>query len=285
MNPPLHDYTAYLFDLDGTLWTGSELYDGASDLMQCLAEAGRMCVIVSNNSVLTGDRARAVLAERGLAGDPLAVTVTDVAGEYVATMLGPEAARSRVRVVGAPFLAERCRAAGLETVDLWEPEQADVVLLGLHDSFTYQSLERLAACVEQGERLVATNEDPWHPGPNGAKVPETGALLAGVRAICRCEYRAVGKPGRLLFDRALELAGVAASDAVMIGDNLDTDVAGARRAGIDSVWISFGRPLPERTDGGPTAVYESLSELAVDLSAQGRGARPAASRDRRMASR
>lgn len=280
MDMRLHDYTAYLFDLDGTLWTGSELYAGASNLMQCLAEAGKRCVIVSNNSVLTGDRARAVLAERGLAGEPLAVTVTDVAGEYVARLLGADAGRGRVRVAGAPLLHRQCRLAGLETVDLWEPEQADVVLLGLHDSFTYQSLERLVACVEQGERFVVTNEDPWHPGPEGAKVPETGALLAGVRAICQCEYRAVGKPGRLLFDRALELAGVAASDAVMVGDSLDTDVAGARRAGIDSVWISFARPLPDCDDRSPTAVYESLSELAADLRAQSRGAGSATSRGR-----
>ncbi len=283
MSLNLDDYAAYLFDLDGTLWTGSELYDGAFDLMQCLAEAGKRSVIVSNNSVLTGDRARAVLAERGLAGEPLAVTVVDVAGEYVGRLLGADA--GRVRVAGAPLLAERCRAAGLETVDLGEPEQADVVLLGLHDSFAYQSLERLAACVEKGERLVVTNEDPWHPGPNGARVPETGALLAGVRAVYPCDYLTVGKPEPLLFDRALELAGVAASEALMVGDSLYTDVAGARRAGIDSVWISFGRSLPQRACGSPSAVYESLSELAAELAAQGRGAGAAASRSGRMVSR
>ena len=261
MDLDLHDYAACLFDLDGTLWTGSGLYDGACDLMRALTAAETRCVIVSNNSVLTGERARAALARHGLGGDPLAVTVTDVAGEYIRKVVGNGTAR--VRVAGVAALTEACRAAGLRTMGLREPGRADVLLLGLHDSFTYGSLERLAVCVEQGERLVVTNEDPWHPGPNGTKVPETGALLAALLTVYPCDYLTVGKPGPLLFDRALALAGVGASEAVMIGDSLSTDVAGARSVGIDAIWISFGRPLPELADGEPTAVCESLSELAL----------------------
>lgn len=252
-------YAAYLFDLDGTLWTGSELYDGALELFSLLAERRRTIVIVSNNSVLTGDRVVADLAARGLDGPLQAVTVTDVAGGFV------RAQGCRVvRVVGADSLARACRNAGLDVLDPLSERRADAILLGRDVSFTYELLERLAFRAAEGELLIATNEDAYHPGPGGLRVPETGALLAAVRTVAGCDYLSVGKPGPLLFDRALELAAVARRDAVMVGDNLDTDVAGAVRAGMDAIWISLGRTVGAGAQPGPVATCTSLRELAMN---------------------
>ena len=254
----LSRYAAFLFDLDGTLWTGSELYDGALELVRFLADSRRRIVIVSNNSVLTGDRVVADLAARGLEASLQAVTVTDVAGEFV------RAHGCRVvRVVGAVALARVCRDAGLDVVDPLSERRADAILLGRDVSFTYELLERLAARAADGELLIATNEDAYHPGPGGSRVPETGALLAAIRTVAGCDYLSVGKPGPLLFDRALERAGVSSRDAVMIGDNLDTDVAGAVRAGMDAIWISLDRTAAAATEPPPVATYPTLREFAV----------------------
>ena len=263
MDFSVRSYSAYLFDLDGTLWSGSELYDGATDLIRLLVAHDRRVVVVSNNSVLTGSEVVDELAARGLGSGVRAVTVTDVAGEF----LQAECGACAVRVVGAPALARRCRDHGHQIVDLWDPSAAAALLLGLDASFSYQTLARLAACIERGERLFVTNEDGHHPGAHGVRVPETGALLAALRAVVPCEYRSAGKPGPLLFRRALELAGVASDDALMIGDNPDMDIAGASLQGIDSVWISFGMPYPAEANARPGTTCTSIRDLADALGA------------------
>ncbi len=263
MNPIARSYAAYLFDLDGTLWTGADLYDGAADVIRLLAARNRRVVVVSNNSVLTGNGVVENLAAFGLVAGLQAVTVTDVAGEFLRAHCGACA----VRVVGAPALSRGCREQGHDLVDLWDPGAADAVLLGRDDSFSYRTLTRLAACVERGERFFVTNEDAWHPGPHGSRVPETGALLAAVQAVRPSGYASAGKPGPLLFRRAIELAGVECGDALMVGDHPLMDIDGASRAGIDSVWISFGRPYPADAGIRPLESCASIRELADILGA------------------
>jgi ribonucleotide monophosphatase NagD (HAD superfamily) len=94
--------------------------------------------------------------------------------------------------------------------------------------------------LRRGARLVVANTDRTHPTRTGV-VPETGALLASIAAcvdLDRVEVQIVGKPGPLLFRTALERAGLSPAEAVMIGDNPETDVAGAEQLGIPAICLS-----------------------------------------------
>ncbi len=87
---------------------------------------------------------------------------------------------------------------------------------------------------------MISNADASHPGPGDSVVPETGALLAALQ-VCIGEaaltQQLFGKPGPLLFERACAYLGVSPSEALMIGDNRDTDGVGASRAGIRPIII------------------------------------------------
>lgn len=213
----------YLVDLDGTLIGGQALLPRAHGLLE--AVAGRF-VILSNDAEHTPHQ----LARR-LRGLGLSVPAERIvlAGTAALDQVSASHPRARVMVLGSAALRGYARRLGLHSVD----ERPDVVVLGRDRRFTYAKLAAVANALRAGAEFVVANPDRSHPGPNGEVVPETGALLAAVFACAgQVPCRVVGKPEPTLFLRGLAVLGIGARDAVMIGDNPDTDGVGARRIGM-----------------------------------------------------
>jgi HAD superfamily hydrolase (TIGR01450 family) len=216
-------WRAIFCDLDGCLVSGDATLPGARQLV---AAAGPRLWIVSNNSTDTEVTLAERLADAGL--DVPAERIV-LAGTAAVDWVAADRPRARVALhVGAP-VRTRGQALGLRL----DEETPEVIVLGRDTAFDYAALMRIAAQLTAGAELVVTNADGAHPGPDGCPVPETGALLAAVLAVLPGQaYRLIGKPGSVLFERALAWANVAAGDVLMIGDNPTTDGEGARRAGI-----------------------------------------------------
>jgi len=240
MTIDLGTYSTFLFDFDGSLWNGEGFYDGALEFLGELANHDRDIVVVSNNSTTSGEELKALLAKCGVRAKLDAVTVVDIAGSAIRDELGA----CVVRVCGAAVLGDACAAAGHTVLSVDDPVAADAVLIGLDPGFAYSDLVLLAARLEAGERLYITNDDAYHPGPAGARIPETGAIAAAVLRVAPVEVQIIGKPSSRLFTEALARVGARAAAAIMIGDSLATDVDGAARLGITTAWISHGDPLP-----------------------------------------
>lgn len=199
--------------------------------------ADRLAIVSNNSTHLPGDFAE-LLAQQGvhfrqerifLAG---AETVREIAAERAA----------RVLLFAVPRMRAYARELGIRLVR----RDPDIVLLMRDVNFSYRKLEIAANAVRSGARLVVANADASHPGPGGSVVPETGALLAALQACLGTADPAeqiVGKPGPLLFERACAGLGVSPAEALMIGDNPDTDGEGARRAGMRSIIIGGATSL------------------------------------------
>jgi glycerol 3-phosphatase-2 len=116
--------------------------------------------------------------------------------------------------------------------------------------------------VERGVSLVASNADPSFPAPGGESWPGAGALLAAIETTTGTRGEVVGKPEAPLFERALASAG--GGRPLVIGDRLDTDIAGASRLGWDSVLVLTGttrRGDVESSSWKPTFVIDDLADL------------------------
>ncbi|MCG8593631.1 MAG: HAD hydrolase-like protein, partial [Kiloniellales bacterium] len=118
---------------------------------------------------------------------------------------------------------------------------ADVVLLGRDETFSYERLTLAVNEIQRGASLVVTNPDTSHPGEEGCLVPETGALMRGIVA-CTAPpaIRVIGKPQPDLFLEALQRLGSVPSTTLVIGDNPETDGAGATRQGMRHVLVGSG---------------------------------------------
>lgn len=223
-----------LFDLDGTLIRTDEVIDGACEV---LAACGPRAVILSNNSSDSADALSLRLAQAGLHVPPERMVLAGIEAVRAVAALRP---RGRAMMIASAPLVAHARDLGLQVTD----ERPEVVLVARTPAFDYAALERAANAVRAGAEFVVANPDTSHPGADGRLVPETGALAAAISAAAgRAPQRVFGKPEPDLFHAALARLGLAASEVVMVGDNPETDGAGARRLGIPHILLGAHLPL------------------------------------------
>jgi HAD superfamily hydrolase (TIGR01450 family) len=219
----LEAYQAILCDLDGCLISGETVLPGAAEFVAAYRDR---IWIVSNNSTDTPHSLSARLHRLGLEISPDRIFLAGMAAiEHVAQKF---AGRS-VAIFGTAHLQEAAIDAGLR----FDPIAPDVVILARDIAFDYHALTKLISYVRSGAELVVTNTDNWHPGPDGAPVPETGALLAAIVAcLPDVAFTTVGKPQGILITQTLSAASCTAAETAFIGDNPRTDGEGAKALGI-----------------------------------------------------
>jgi HAD superfamily hydrolase (TIGR01450 family) len=273
-----------LVDLDGVVYRGSEPVPGVAEVLAARAGRGDDVVYVTNNSM----HYRADYVTR-LAAMGCPVSADSVVSSSRATALHIERHEPgirRVLAVGASGLERELRDVGLEVVtaahaatrmhqegiDGWAAAGApDAVVTGLDPAFTYLRLAAAADCIRAGARFIATNRDPVYPTERGLR-PGAGSIAAALEATTRVTPLTIGKPEPHLFEMAAEAVGRSPDEAIVIGDGIMTDLAGAKSIGARSVLMLTGittradvDALPR--DHRPDAVAADAAELAEALDA------------------
>ncbi len=243
----------FVLDMDGVLYRGDEAMPGAAAFMAELARDRVPHVLLTNNARATPEAYAAKLQRLGIDVPPERIVTS---GMVVAGYLAGSGMRS-VAVVGPDALAEACAAAGLTSAS-----QPDAVVVGISDALTLADLREAVRLASGGARIMVTNPDVVVPGPLGAE-PETGAVKAYLEAALGRPVASVGKPHRLAFELARDRLGLPAERVAVIGDTLETDIAGAVSAGMRSILVGTGN-RNDRRDGAPEPTVEvaDLAELA-----------------------
>jgi len=259
----VHDYDAYLFDLDGTIYLGPDLIEGADRAVASLRRAGRRTMFISNKPIETRASYAAKLTKLGIPTHEDAVLNSCLA---LARYLAGEMPSARAYVIGEAPLLEDLLAAGLQPVD--DPLKAEVVVVSWDRDFCYRKLSDALVAIRNGARLVATNPDVACPVAGGGYVPDCGSIAAAVEA---CALRKVevyaGKPHPLLAEMALRGLRVEASRCLMVGDRPDTDVLFGHRAGMGTALVltGAGRRTPlNQAPVQPDFILESVAELSLN---------------------
>ena len=250
-------YDVILLDLDGVLYRWPDAIPGAADAVAALRGAGKRLAFVTNNSSRTPAQVAERLGSVGVNASPEEVVTSALA---TATSLSERGVRSAF-VVGEEGLVEALADAGIETVH--EPgDGPDVVVVGFDRGVDYMKLKDASILVERGISLVASNADPSFPAPGGESWPGAGALLAAIETTTGSRGEVFGKPQAPLFERALASAG--GGRPLVVGDRLDTDIAGAVGLGWDSALVLTGATRRDEVEGSPwrpTIVLDDLSGL------------------------
>ncbi len=255
----LADARGIVFDLDGCVWNGAELTPGAREVIAALSRAGRAVAFLSNNSRATGRDIHARLRDLGIEADVARVlTPLEVLGGFIRERHGV----ARVLAIGAEEMAAVIRAAGHELVPLDRYRDATVVAVGNDFDFSYARLTAAARAVAAGAALVTPNVDPRLPIEGGEFLPGCGAIVEAIAIAGGRRPEIVGKPEPPLFRMALARLGVAAAQAVMVGDSLESDILGARRVGMRTVLFAPGGGPPS---AAPDLTVRSFAELSAAL--------------------
>jgi HAD superfamily hydrolase (TIGR01450 family) len=236
--PPLSSFAAatlWIVDLDGVVWLSGEPIGPVGEAVADLRSHGIRVVFATNNSAPTTGELLARLDRIGIgsAADDLATSAA-----AVASLLEPG---QRVRVLAEAGVHESLAARGVEVVEPDGAGPAEAAVVGWSRSFDFGMLAATAATARESGRLIATNEDPTHPTPDGL-VPGSGALLAAVATASGVTPEIAGKPHRAMATLMQERFGFTDRDpsVVMIGDQPRTDGRLAERLGIAFCLVDSG---------------------------------------------
>jgi glycerol-1-phosphatase len=226
-------YDALLVDLDGTVYKGPSAIDGAVESLEAVRTAATVS-FVTNNASRGPDEVADHLRELGLTLETGDVVTSAQAGAAVlAEQCEPGA---RVLVVGTEALCEEIRLVGLEPVRADEDEPVAVVQ-GHSPETGWPILAEATLALRRGAIWVACNVDPTLPHERGM-LPGNGSFVAALRMASDREPQVAGKPAAPLLEQAIERAG--AQRPLVVGDRLDTDIAGAHAVDADSLLVLTG---------------------------------------------
>ncbi|MCH1883576.1 HAD-IIA family hydrolase [Agrococcus sp. ARC_14] len=233
---PIDGVDCLYLDLDGVVYQGPDAIPHAVDSIR---STGVRSIYLTNNASRTDAEVAAHLSSFGLDVQPDdVVTSPQAAMRLLAEHLGPG---DPVLVVGGAGIVVEVEARGWQVVRT-AAEQPKAVVQGFHPSVGWKELAEASFALQAGRTgsgipWIATNGD-WTIPVAGGIAPGNGTLVSAVHTAVGRLAEFAGKPERHMYDVATERFG--AQTPAMVGDRLDTDILGARRAGIRSIMVLTG---------------------------------------------
>ena len=248
-----------LLDIDGVLTVSWEPLPGAVEAIRWLQAEGIGFRLLTNTSSKSRREIAALLAATGMPVDVDHIrTALTSAVDYLAT----HHTGAGCLVVNEGELGE-----DLAGVDVVDARSADVVLLGgAGPSIGYAELDAVFKLAVEGVPIVALHRNSRFQTADGPAL-DMGAFIVGIEAASGREVVAVGKPAPAIFEAALADLGISAAGAVMVGDDVDSDVLGAQAVGITGVLVRTGKFRPSDLEGSarPDHVIDAIGQLPALL--------------------
>ena len=187
-------YSAYLFDLDGTIYLSDTLLPGAAETIAALRKAGRRTIFLSNNPTKTRSQYATKLTRLDI---PTPIDDIITSSFVMVQWLLNERPEARLFVVGEEPLKQDLRAAGFQLSET--ADEIDIVVASFDRTFVYQKLQIAFDAIRSGARLVATNPDRYCPVPGGGQ-PDCAAVIAAIEACTGATCEAIaGKPSPIMI--------------------------------------------------------------------------------------
>lgn len=258
-------YTTYLIDLDGVVYRGEELLPGAKQFVNWLDATHKKYLFLTNNSFASEAQVISKLARLGITTDASHVLG---AGQAAVKRIARRFPGGTIYVVGEQPLKDMALAHELHIATDSTPAKAiDAVLVGLDRSFNYQTLTAAMTAVRAGATFITINRDPLLPTEN-ALIPGCGAMAAAIEASSGVTPEVIGKPQPTLLQEGMHLLGSQPDETVMVGDGLDTDIAGGKAAGTHTLFVLSGKDSRSdlaKSPVQPEKVYENLAAVMQDV--------------------
>ncbi len=247
----------FIFDLDGCIYTGNKLNQGAKELIELLKNNEIAFCFLTNNSTHSEEQLRHKLVHMGLSVHHTSIyTMTELAGHYIHENYG----QSDVYVLGSDVLKRSVRNSNHQLIDPYKEETCDIVLIGRDITFNYNKISLAANFINNGAKLIATNLDSSHPNLNGRIVPETGSLVSSIQSITKQNPIYIGKPHPYSMLKGITNMQLKPEECMIIGDNLDTDIQGGISLNMNTAWINWGTNNNHH-DLKPDIMVNSLNEF------------------------
>ncbi|BDY13699.1 TIGR01458 family HAD-type hydrolase [Hydrogenimonas cancrithermarum] len=241
---------ALLLDIDGVLYEGENVVEGALDAVRILS--GRFPVrFITNTTRKTHAMVHEKLRSMGF----------DVESGSIFTAL--DAAKSYLEQKDATAYLLLYRNVAGEFAEYLGEHPDYVVVADAYIDFTYENLNTAFRHLMDGSKLLAIAKNRYFKDKDGALSLDAGGFVALLEFAAQKEATILGKPSRNFFHLAAASMGVEPSEVLMVGDDIESDVLGAQRAGMKACQVKTGKFRPEDLQRGiePDCLLDSIADL------------------------
>ena len=257
----ISDKKLYIFDMDGTIYLGFDVFPYAIRFIKNLRKSGRKVMFFTNNASHTTEYYVKKLTKLGFEPTPDEImTSGDVTIEYLKRHRNGKS----VYLVGTSELVENFRENGIPMLTGKE-DNADIVVTSFDTTLTYEKMDNACRLVRNGAEYLSTHPDFNCPTETGF-IPDSGAIAAFVTASTGKVPTYFGKPYKETIEMICEATGLDCSEMCIFGDRLYTDIAVGKRHGVTAVLVLSGETTPEDVDAAaeadkPDYVFDSLDNV------------------------
>ena len=247
----------YLIDLDGTMYRGTEIIEGAKEFIDACIANNDHFVFLTNNAKRTKKQNVEHMVKMGFTGikEEHFFTSSMAAARYVA---GNYDGRNAY-YIGQDGLQEALLESGFHITE----EQVDFVFVGLDIEGSYEKYSKALRYLLNGAELIGTNNDRLLAQPGGFNIGN-GSVVAMFEYAIGKESPKIGKPHAPILEEALKYFNIRKEDCILLGDNLETDILLGVDNDVETTFVTSGvhtREDVERLHIYPTNIVDDLREL------------------------
>ncbi len=246
-----------ILDMDGVLWRGPEPLGDLTQIFKDIDQHGIKVTLATNNATRSVSQYIEKLAGFGVSVHPWQIINSGLATAAFLHKQFP--AGGPVYIIGGSGLVDTLRDAGF----FMSQDPPLAVIVSMDRDFSYEKLAAAQAKILGGALFVGTNPDLTFPSPEGL-TPGAGSILAAVQAASGREPVMIGKPQPEMFRLALERLAILPGEALVVGDRLETDIAGGQAAGCQTGLVLSGvttEPAGLAWSPPPTYIEPDLTSL------------------------
>ena len=228
----LKNKKAFICDMDGVLYHGNKLLDGATKFIEWLQAENKKYLFLTNSSERSPRELQQKLERLGVSvGEEHFYTSAIATAKFLAT----QHPGCTVYAIGEAGLINALYQVGITMNDV----NPDYVVVGDTRSYGYEKIEKAVRLVFNGAKLIGTNPDVTSPMDSGI-VPATKALLSPIELTTRKTAYCIGKPNPLMMRHAVKLLDENVEDTAIVGDRMDTDIVAGIESEIDTILVLSG---------------------------------------------
>lgn len=251
----------YIFDMDGTIYLGYNVFPYAIRFINNLRANGKRVLFFTNNASHTTDFYVKKLTKLGFSPTKDEIMTS---GDVTIEFLRRHRPGKSVYLVGTDELVENFKENGINILT-GDEDKADIVITSFDTSMTYHKMDNACRLVRGGAEYLSTHPDFNCPTETGF-IPDSGAIAAFVTASTGKVPTYFGKPYRETVEMIGEATGVSLDKMCIFGDRLYTDIALGKKHGVTAVLVYSGETTPEDVEAAepaakPDYAFPSLDEV------------------------